>query len=181
MKQRWAMFALGAWLAGNGIVAVVAAQNFYTVDRLLAASSNRVFASEVARVGYSETRDLLRYLSSELNRHYFRLWNVTQLTIGLLVLWLIAPGPSTARARWGIVGMVGLVTVATVWLTPQIISVGRSLDFVPRNPVPSSLHRFWILHGIYTFLEACKLVLGLIVSIWIARSGQTDQAGRIAA
>ena len=170
IKQRWAMFAMGAWFAGNVMVAVVAAENFYTVDRLLAGSTSRVFASEVARVGYSETRDLLRYLSSELNRHYFRLWNMTQLTIGLLVVWLIAAGPSTARARWGVLGMVGLVAVASVWLTPQIISVGRSLDFVPRNPSPSSLHRFWTLHAVYTFLEACKLLVGLIVSIWIARS-----------
>jgi hypothetical protein len=181
MKQRWAMFAMGAWFAGNVIVAVVAAQNFYTVDRLLAGSTNRVFVSEVARVGEPETRDLLRYLSSELNRHYFRLWNTAQLTIGLLVLWLIAHGRSTARARWGVLGMVGLVTVASVWLTPEIISVGRSLDFVPRDPVPSSLQRFWILHGVYTSLEACKVVVGLIVSVWIARSGHTHQAGRIAA
>ena len=68
MKQRWAMFAMGAWLAGNVMVAVVAAENFYTVDRLLARSTNRVFATETARVGRPETRDLLRYLASELNR-----------------------------------------------------------------------------------------------------------------
>jgi len=180
MKQRWAMFAMGAWLAGNVMVAVVAAENFYTVERLLAGSTSRVFASEVARVGYSETRDLLRYLSSELNRRYFRLWNVAQLTIGLFVLWLVATGRSTARARLGVLGMVGLVTVASVWLTPEIISVGRSLDFLPRNPVPSSLHQFWILHGVYTALEA-KVVVGVIVTVWIARSGHAHQPGGIAA
>ena len=181
VKQRWAMFAMGAWIAGTVMVAVVAAENFYTVDRLLARSTNSVFASEIARVGDAEARDLLRYLSSELNRHYFRLWNVAQLTIGFLVLWLIARGPSTARARWGVLGMLALVTVASVWLTPQIVSVGRSLDFVPRNPVPSSLQWFWTLHGLYTVLEGCKLVVGLIVCVWIARSGQPDEAGQIAA
>jgi hypothetical protein len=181
VKQRWAMFAMGAWLAGNVMVAVVAAENFYTIDRLLTGSTNRVFASETARVGYTETRDLLRYLSSELNRHYFQLWNVAQLAIGLLVLWLITPDRSTARARWAVLAMVGLVTVASVWLTPQIVAVGRSLDFLPRDPVPSSLQRFWILHGVYTVLEGCKLVLGLIVSVWIARGGHTHHAGQIAA
>ncbi len=175
LKQRWAMFAMGAWLAGNVFVAVVAAENFYTVDRLLARSTSHAFQSEVARVGPSETRDLLRYLSSELNRHYFRLWNVTQLAIGLLVLWLVATGRSTTRARLGVLGMVGLVTVASVWLTPQIISVGRSLDFLPRNPVPSSLNQFWMLHGVYTVLETCKVVVGVIVSVWIARGGQAQQ------
>ena len=180
-KQQWAMFAMGVWLAGNVMVAVVAAENFYTVDRLLAGSTSGAFASEVARVGHSETRDLLRYLSSELNRYYFRIWNFAQLAIGLLVLWLIASAPSIARARWAVLGMVGVVALAAVWLTPQIISVGRSLDFVPRDPVPSSLNRFWVLHGVYTVLEACKLVVGLVVSVWIARSGETHRAGRIAA
>lgn len=179
VRQRWAMFAMGAWIAGNVMVAVVAAENFYTVDRLLAGSTSRVFASEVARVGRAEARDLLRYLASELNRRYFRLWNAAQLAIGLLVLWLIAPGPS--KARWGVLGMVGLVALAAVWLTPQIISVGRSIDFVPRDPAPSSLPRFWMLHGIYTFLEASKLLIGVVVSVWIARSEQTHHADRIVA
>jgi hypothetical protein len=181
VKQRWAMCAMGAWLAGNVIVAVVAAENFYTVDRLLAGSTNRVFASEIARVGQGEARDLLRYLSSELNRRYFQLWNVAQLTIGLLVLWLIARGSSIPRARWGVLGMVTAVIVAAVWLTPEIVSVGRSLDFVPRNPAPSLLRWFWTLHGLYTVLEGCKLVLGLMVCVWITRSGQPDEAGQIAA
>jgi hypothetical protein len=181
MKQRWAMFAMGTWLAGNVIVAVVAAENFYTVDRLLAGSTSRVFVSEVTRVGASETRELLRYLSSELNRHYFQLWNVAQLALGVLVLWLISPARSNARARWAVLGMVGVVAAATVWLAPQIISVGRSLDFVPRNPPPPELQRFWILHGVYTFLETGKLAVGLIVSVWIARTAQAHEADRIAA
>lgn len=164
------MFAMGAWLAGNLMVAVVAAENFYTVDRLLAESTNRAFASQVARLGQSEARDLLRYLSSELNRRYFQLWNVTQVAIGVLVLWLIAPRPAAARARWGVLGMVGLVALTIVWLTPEIIAVGRGLDFVPRNPPPPTLRQFWILHGAYTFVEGCKLVLGVIVAVWIGRA-----------
>jgi hypothetical protein len=175
------MFAMGAWLAGNVMVAVVAAENFYTVDRLLAASSSRIFTSEVERVGRAETRDLLRYLSSELNRLYFRVWNYAQLALGLLILWLIAHGASTARMWWGVFVMVGLVAVATVWLTPQIVSVGRSLDFVPRDPVPSSMQQFWMLHGAYTVLEACKLAVGLFVAVSIARSADTHQVGSIAA
>jgi hypothetical protein len=181
MKQRWAMFAMGVWLAGNVMVAVVAMENFYTVDRLLAGSTNSAFASQAARVGLTETRDLLRYLSSELNRRYFQLWNTGQIALGLLVLWLIWRAPSISLARWGALGMVGLVALMLVWLTPEIISVGRSLDFVPRDPPPPALRRFWILHGVYTFLEGCKLVVGIIVAVSIARGVPTRQAGRLAA
>jgi hypothetical protein len=180
MKQRWAMFGMGAWLSGTVLVSVVAAQNFYTVDRLLAGSPNSAFSSVVADLGQPQTRDVLRYLASELNRLYFQLWNITQLALGLLVLWLIGRAPS-AKARWGIAGMLGLVALMMAWLTPEIVSVGRSLDFVPRDPSPPGMQRFWILHGAYTLLEGVKLVTGVIVTVWIAQGVRAHQTGRVAA
>ena len=54
VKERLAMFALGMWLAGTILVSVVAAQNFYTIDRLLAESPNATFMSLVERIGRSE-------------------------------------------------------------------------------------------------------------------------------
>ena len=164
------MFALGVWLAGTTFVSVVAAQNFYTIDRLLAESPNADFMSLVERLGRSEARDLLRYLSSELNRLYFQLWNVTQFVIGALVFWLLAASPSSTKARWGVVVMLGLVCVMIVWLTPQIVSLGRGLDFVPRDPAPPSLSRFGMLHGLYLILEVLKLAIGVVVVYWITQS-----------
>jgi hypothetical protein len=169
VKERLAMFALGMWLAGTILVSVVAAQNFYTIDRLLAESPNATFMSLVERIGRSEARDLLRYLSSELNRLYFQLWNVTQFVIGALVFWLLAANRSVAKARWGVVAMLGLVVFMIVWLTPQIISLGRGLDFVPRDPAPPSLGRFGMFHGLYLILEALKLAIGIVVVYWITR------------
>src|SRR5262249_30239266 len=90
VKQRWALVLVGAWIAGSIWTSVVATQNFYTIDRLLAASPNASFSSVVQRLGQPEARDLLRYLSSELNRLYFRIWNVAQIGIAALTLWLIA-------------------------------------------------------------------------------------------
>ena len=181
MKQRWAIFGMGAWLAGTVLVSVVAAQNFYTIDRLLAGSTNSTFSSVVAELGQPQARDVLRYLASELNRLYFQLWNIIQLALGLLVLWLIGRAPSATKVRWGIAGMLGLVGLMMVWLTPEIISVGRSLDFVPRDPSPPALQRFWILHGAYTVLEGFKLVTGVIVTAWMVQGMRAHQAGRVAA
>jgi hypothetical protein len=58
----------------------------------------------------------------------------------------------------------------TVWLQPQITSIGRSLDFVPRDPPPPAFGRFWALHGAYTALELGKLLVGIVVTVWIGRS-----------
>ena len=87
-RRQWALVVIGAWLMGSVCTSVVATQNFYTIDRLLAASPNRHFTSAVAQLGQPLARDLLRYLSSELNRLYFQIWNAAQLVFGALVLWL---------------------------------------------------------------------------------------------
>jgi hypothetical protein len=168
-REKWAMFALGVWLAGTLMVSVIATENFYTVDRLLADSPNTTFNSMTTRIGQSETRELLRYLSSELNRLYFRLWNAVQLVLGLIVLGLLWRNATVARVRLGVITMLVLVVLMIVWLTPQIVTVGRSLDFVPRDPPPPALARFGLLHGLYLVLELTKLLIGLIVTVFLAR------------
>jgi hypothetical protein len=67
--------------------------------------------------------------------------------------------------------MLAISLLMLVWLTPQVTAVGRSLDFVPREPPPPSLRRFWILHGLYTSLELVKLLLGAVAAVWIGRAG----------
>lgn len=165
---------MGAWIAGTLIVSVVATENFYTVDRLLAGSSNDAFRSIVDRLGTSQTRELLRYLSSELNRLYFQLWNYAQLAIGALVYWLLRRTAVPARVRLSVIGLLGSVVLMTVWLTPEITSVGRALDFVPRTPPPPELRRFWMLHATYTGLEMSKLVIGVLATVWIHRSAAAE-------
>ena len=97
-RRAWALVVMGAWVAGSICVSVVATENFYTIDKLLAARANSAFASMVDRIGAPEARDFLRYLSSELNRLYFQLWNGAQRVLGALALWLIAG--NTRQRRW---------------------------------------------------------------------------------
>jgi hypothetical protein len=59
MKQRCAMFAMGAWLSGMVMISVVAAENFYAVDGLLTGSTNATFSALVERLGHQQARDLL--------------------------------------------------------------------------------------------------------------------------
>ena len=175
MKRSVVLVLMGAWLAGSICASVVATENFYTIDRLLAERANPAFASAVDRLGAPQARDLLRYLSSELNRLYFRLWNIAQIVLGLSVLALIVGSsqqePVAARARSGVIVMLGIVVLMLLWLMPAIVSLGRSVDFVPREPPPPGMQRFWILHATYTSLEMIKLGVGLLVTIWIAKTG----------
>lgn len=175
MNHRWAIFALGMWLAGSILVAVVATQNFHTIDRLMASSPNVEFRAAVDRLGHGPSRDLLRYLSSELNRLYFRLWNLAQVPLGLAAFLLI--GARGGRfIRWSMRAMLAIVLIELVWLTPEIASLGRSLDFVPREVPPPGMSRFWMLHGTYLGLELVKLVLCIVAAVGLVRQ-QPDSPG----
>ncbi|MBZ5557286.1 MAG: hypothetical protein LAO77_08445 [Acidobacteriia bacterium] len=170
MKTRLALVVMGMWLMGSIASSVVATENFYTVDRMLTGSTNVEFYRNVQKLGFPQTRELLRYLSSELNRLYFRIWNVAQLVLGPLALRLIwRRARPFGFADWGLVAMLAIVLLMLGYLTPAIVSLGRALDFVPRDPAPPGMSRFWILHAVYTTLEMVKLAVGCCVTWFIAR------------
>ena len=171
-RQQWAVFCMAVWLTGIIFSAVIATLNFYTIDRLLASSPNAAFHAAVDKLGAPLGRDLLWYLSSELNRLYFQYWNLAQLAVGILVLWLVVRLPVDKRALWGVVGMLAVVLFLTAVLTPPIVSVGRSLDFVPRDPPPPGLRKFGLLHSAFTVSTFVNLVLGVLVTLWIQRAGE---------
>ena len=174
MKQRWALVVLGAWVMGSICMSIVATQNFYTVDRLLASPSSAAFGGMVKTLGPPAARELLRFLASELNRLYFQTWNVTQIVLGVGALWLLGarPSGSSRSAVKCVVAMLAVVLLMFVYLTPAIVSLGRELDFVPRDPAPPGMSRFWVLHAAYTSLEMLKLAVGLVAAGLIARDAR---------
>jgi hypothetical protein len=169
-----AMFLLGCWLTGTIAMAIVATQNFYTIDRLLQAQPNPQFNKDVQQLGAEESRQLLRYLSSELNRLYFQYWNFAEVAIGIAVLWLVVMLPEADKVKWYVLGMLSIVLFLTWVITPQVVSVGRALDFVPRNPPPPDLRTFGLLHAAFTVLDLTMLILGIIVirSLWKGASSE---------
>ena len=170
MKREAAALCLGVWLMGTVCVSIVATQNFYTIDRLLTRPDNADFVQLVEQIGTSSARDFLRYLSSELNRLFFQIWNYAQFAIGGVTLWLVVGLREAPKLKWFVLVMLAVLVLLTIWLTPQIVSVGRSLDFVPRDPPPAALQTFGLLHAAYTILEMLKLATGVVAVIWLLRS-----------
>ncbi len=164
---------LGAWLMGSVAVAFVATQNFRTVDRVLRAASGQAdLARRLEPLGATEARALLRHLASEMNRFYFRAWGWGQVGLALLILGgLWGGGLHDRLARLCVAVMLALVLV-TVWpITPEIIALGRRLDFAPRQPPPPEYARFWRWHTAYTLLDLVKLGLGVVALLRLARLG----------
>jgi len=156
---------MAVWLTGTVAMAIVATENFYRIDHIIGAQSNPVFASYIEKLGRDAIHDVMYYYSSELNRLYFQFWNVIQLVVGVLTLWLVVKVPGSRRAKWEVVAMLGIALFLTILITPRIVSVGRSLDFVPRVPPPDGLRTFGLLHATYTVLDGVQLILGVLVTL----------------
>ena len=167
--RSWATFCMGLWLMGTVTMAIVATQNFFTIDRLLKAEPHPKFTENVAKLGHDDARAVLYYFSSELNRLYFRYWDLAQLAVGILALWFVVKVPGAHKEKWVIVAMLAVVLFLTAIITPRIVSVGRGLDFVPRVPPPPGLRTFGLLHATYTVLDGIELVLGILVTWWLTK------------
>jgi hypothetical protein len=155
---------LGAWLVGTIIVGFVAAENFWIVDKLLATSVHPVFHTDVGLLPAGEARNLMRYLVSEQNRLFFVWWGWAEVILGIALL-AAAFTAQNSRSTLGITLMLAITLAMQFYFTPQIVDVGRTLDFVPRDPAPPQMSTFGWLHAAYSTLDLIKLVIGFWV-VW---------------
>jgi hypothetical protein len=162
---------LSARLVTTPFMWFAATQSFATVDRILR-TANPQFVEATKAMAEGQVCVVLRHVASEINRAYFWGYGLAQAVFGgmlLLLLWRETPRDSLG---FGVVcAMMGLVTILTRVITPMIVSLGRSIDFVPRNPPPPVMPGFWALHGAFTALDGVKFLggLGLLIR-WILRA-----------
>jgi hypothetical protein len=177
--RRLACFVLGLWLGAGLLVAWAAADSFRAVDRLLASPSPEANL-RLRALGPSAARTLFRYEVAERNRSLFHDWEIVQLIGGSLFFFFLLFG--TTERKFPLITvliMLGVVAVQRLMVTPELVSFGRNLDFVPAE-IPSSFRdRFWMLHSGYAGLEALKwgAALALTVRNVVSRSrGRSEDA-----
>ncbi len=159
---------LSAWLAATLFMWFATTQSFRTVDRVLRKPSSQ-FSLLAQPLAEGAPRVLLRYMASEINRTYFWGYGAAQIVLALLLILLLWRQTPRDTIGLGVVcTMLGLTLVLTLVITPLVVSLGRSIDFVPRNPPPPVMPRFWALHGAFTGLDGVKFLAGLGLLIrWI--------------
>jgi hypothetical protein len=179
MKQRLILCLLGAWLMGSLMLFAVAPKNFHLIDELLASSGNPGFRHATEQLGQGAARELLRYLASELNRAFFSWWNMAQVLLGGAAVWATWGRTEQRWPRALVAAALILVLLLLLVLTPQIISVGRSLDFVPRTPAPPQLGRFQLLHVLYTGLDLVKVLCLGLATVQLLRGKPAAQSSPV--
>jgi len=156
-----ALVLVTVWLTGTVIMTFVATQNFRTVDRVLDRPTPEA-APKLTALDHDSMRMLLRHLSSELNRLYFMTWNAVQLLLAVVVLALMVRAGSRLETVLALVMLA--IVVALLGGTFRIIELGRTIDFVPRDPVPPEVVKFGKMHAAYGAMEVLKLVVGVVLA-----------------
>lgn len=156
-------FVLGAWLAETIGLWIAASQNFALVDRLLEDGAAE-FQRRVALLEPETARQVLRHFASEVNRLYFQIWTLVQVALGATAV-LFVHRSNLGRAALTLAGSaLGIVLLLAVFVMPAIIRIGRSLDFLVRQPPPAVLATFGAWHGAYMLLDFVKaLALGALL------------------
>jgi hypothetical protein len=156
---------LSLWVGWTLFIWFAATRSFRTADQVLK-SPPPEFSRVVQSLGPEHTRLVLRYLASEINRTYFRAYGWGQVVVGsilLALLWLKAPRDTFSVTM--VAGMLFIVLILTLGVMPQIIALGRNIDFLPRTPPPPDYQRFWKLHATFTGLDGAKLLAGLVLLV----------------
>lgn len=161
--QMIAVVLLGVWLGLTFAMWFAATRSFRTVDRLLG-SPKPEFDELLRPLGAERSRLVLRHLASEINRVYFGAYGWAQVVLGLLLLGLVLWQPRRDALSVFLAALMAvLALVLTFIIQPQIVALGRAIDFLPRQPPPAVMPRFWKLHGAFTALDGTKLLAGLLL------------------
>ena len=166
-----AVAILSAWLAMTVCMWFAATGSFGAVRRVLEGSNSQL-TETTKTLTADQTRLVMRHAASEINRTYFRAYGWAQLVLGLgLLIVFVRQAPRDTVALIGVGTMLAVVAVLTLYVTPEIIALGRRIDFVPRDPAPPEMPRFRMLHGAFSALDGLKLLGGLgLLARWIWKS-----------
>lgn len=169
-SQALSIALLALWIGINLSVWFTATRTFSTAERVMK-SPNPKFSRAVQSLSAENLRETLRSFASEINRTYFRAYGWAQISLGLVLFFLVwRQSPRSSLDVALAAGMLIIAVAVSLVLTPWISSLGRMLDFVPRNPAPPEMSRFWMLHGAFTGLDGLKLLGGITLLIrWILR------------
>ncbi|MFZ0257418.1 MAG: DUF4149 domain-containing protein [Gammaproteobacteria bacterium] len=166
--DRLLLWICGGWFFLTVCVGYVATANFSQLqpERLREAETvlgHRGDANAKART--------LRYVASELNRHFFSVYGWANLTLAAVALVLV--GTSGRKTRWRTLALItcfGIAAIGALYLTPTLVDLGRQIDFVPREPVSEPVRQFYVFHRLNEGLELLKLILLTGVTVSLIRS-----------
>lgn len=145
----------------------VAMESFRSVDRAMKEPA-ALSTSQYQKLGPAAVRQLLRYQVSEQNRFLFSNWELAQIGLGVLIFGILLFGTSVGQIELALPLVMLLVVAVGHWfLTPQMVALGRVLDFLPAGAPALEESRLRALHNAYTVLEIVKVAVGIVLGSFL--------------
>lgn len=167
-SRRLACLLLGIWFAGGAFLQWISTENYRAADRLLDQPNPVASLRFKTLGGTTEARLLLRYQVAEQNRFYFEAWETVQLMLGSFFFFFLLFG--TREDKFSLLLALLMLIAAAVqrfFLTPEITSFGRMLDFMPADAYNPARRRLPIVQSAYAGVEFTKLGLGILLAVWL--------------
>ncbi|MBK5292620.1 MAG: hypothetical protein JJE04_13200 [Acidobacteriia bacterium] len=163
--KRVAILWLGAWLGASLFMGWVSTTGSDSADFVVKSNSVRA-QKEVKEIGVHRTRALLQFHMAESIRNRTYDWEAAQLGIGLVLVILLLFGTNGERVSMGLsVLMLVFVGIMHWIMTPQIMELGRGIDFASSEDMIPERQAFWSYFRSYTYMEVLKFVLGVILAV----------------
>jgi hypothetical protein len=174
--RRLAAFLTGAWLAGSLLTDAAAIANSRAVEQFLAGPG--IPAAElIHNVGKENTQMLLRRAAEEANGWLLEQWEWIQLGIGLCLLLVFIFGSRPPKIPIALCLLMMILGTSELFaLTPNLIRLGRVIDFMPSDPKLPDRVSFELFHKAYLGVEGAKVLLGLAVAGILIIRRQPDPA-----
>ncbi len=171
-------FVLGLWLAGMVMVTYVTSLSLRTVASVMAIPPHEA-SKWIEELGNDKVRTLLAHGSSEVNRGLFESWGNADLVICLFLLVAVVMNKH-GKALISMTAVLLLLGAASAYLlTPQMVAVGRQLDFRVVFPVPPEVVQVAALERMYYGLALGRtLIVGTMVTLLLYRSDRSPRVRR---
>jgi hypothetical protein len=162
--RRLACLLLGFWLAGGLSIAWLALDRPASVERALL-RPNPAVRLAIREIGPARARQLLEYQAAEQVRTGMETWHTAGVLFGVFffLFLLFATGERKFSLLLALL-MLATAVAQRVLVTPEQVSLGRSLDFVS-SPPAAELSHLGAMRVVYASLELGNWALGALLAV----------------
>ena len=177
-SRRISVFLLGLWLGCLLFMGWVAMHNLGSVEPILK-QSDRQLQREVKDIGYDRVKTLLRFEAAELNRFYFYNWEWIQMILGLITLVVLFDATNGSRLTLVLMaGVMLLLLVQHFLVEPEVLELGRGLDFAASDQMLDERRAFRTYHAYYSSIEVMKFLTLSFIAVRMLMHGSSGKRRR---
>lgn len=177
-SRRFLAFFVGLWLAGLLVVSYVTAFSSRTVNFVMENPPHEA-SRWVDILGKDRTRTLLQHYDAEVNRSLLEAWGYADLVLCVFILITAVMIKSGKPAMIAAALLLVLCLASVFLLTPQVVAVGRLLDFRSHFPVPPERAQFASLNGMLLGVSFVRVLTAAILAAVLMHRSQKPRSRRV--